>query len=63
MEMCLVYLGSDFITDGSLQPAVSESLGQNSKDCILHMNGIQNITITTEKSLRDANGTQTAGIM
>jgi hypothetical protein len=47
VNMCLVYLGTGFITDGSLHSAVSESLEQNSKDCVVNMSGIQSITIIT----------------
>lgn len=32
-----IYLGTDFVTDGSLHSAVSESLAQNSKDCVVNM--------------------------
>lgn len=62
--MCLVYLGTGFITNGSLHSAVSESLGQNSKDCVVNMSGIQSITIkTVVKILKGASGTQSVCIM
>jgi hypothetical protein len=49
VKMCLVYLGTGFITDGSLHSAVFESLGQNPKDCIANVCGIQSINIITAK--------------
>lgn len=59
-----IYLGTDFVTDGSLHSAVSESLAQNSKDCVVNESWIQSITvIIVAKILHGVGGKHTMCIM